>query len=102
MVDFSKLEDLDLGADELHNAVSDLLDQALADPNGMIYAFGSYFDDGQGPGMDNIHMNQGNPPGRFAKDNGSWQDGAVIIELPGQTARWTALFIAFQTQSVPA
>jgi uncharacterized protein YukJ len=72
----------------------------LADPNGMIYAFGSYFSNGQGPGMDNIHMNQGNPPGGFAKDNGSWQDGAVIIELPSQAARWTALFIAFQTQSV--
>jgi uncharacterized protein YukJ len=102
MVDFSKMQDLDIGADQLHNAVSDLLDQSLADPNGMIYAFGSYFSNGEGPGMDNIHMNQGNPPGRFSKDNGSWQDGAIIIELPGQTARWTALFIAFQTQSVPA
>lgn len=102
MVDFSKMQNLDIGADQLHNAVSDLLDQALADPNGMIYAFGSYFSNGQGPGMDNIHMNQGNPPGPFAKDNGSWQDGAILIELPGQTARWTALFIAFQTQSVPA
>lgn len=102
MVDFSKMQNLNIGADQLHNAVSDLLDQALADPNGVIYAFGSYFSNGQGPGMDNIHMNQGNPPGPFAKDNGSWQDGAIIIELPGQMARWTALFIAFQTQSVPA
>ena len=102
MVDLSKMQDLNIGADRLHNAVSDLLEQALADPNGLIYAFGSHFSNGQGPGMDNIHMNQGNPPGPFAKDSGSWQDGAIIIELPGEAARWTALFIAFQTQSVPA
>ncbi len=44
-------------------------------------------------------MNQGNPPGAFAKDNGTYQDGAIYIELPGQAARWTALFIAFQTQT---
>jgi uncharacterized protein YukJ len=41
MVDFSKMQDLNIGADRLHNAVSDLLEQALADPNGLIYAFGS-------------------------------------------------------------
>lgn len=100
LVDFSKMQNLDIGADQLHNAVSDLLDQALSDPNGTIYAFGSYYNDGTGLGMHNIHINQGNPPGRFAKDNGSWQDGGIIVELPGQPARWTALFIAFQTQTI--
>lgn len=102
MVDPSKMQTLDIGTNQLHNAVSSLLDQALADPNGMIYAFGSHYSQAGQAGMDNIHMNQGNPPGRFAKDNGSWQDGAILIELPGQTARWIALFIAFQTQKVLA
>ena len=98
MVDQSKLQDLDIADNRLHNAVSDLLNQALADPNGVIYAFGSYYDD-DGVGIHDIHMNQGNPPGPFEQDNGSWQDGAIIIELPSQASRWTALFIVFQTQT---
>jgi uncharacterized protein YukJ len=43
-------------------------------------------------------MNQGNPVDSFAKDNGIWQDGAIFVDLPGQQ-KWTAIFIAFQTQS---
>ena len=100
LVDPSKLQDLDLNDSSLNDAVADLLNQALNDPDGVIYAFGSYFADSGGAiGVHDIHMNQGNPPGPFAKDNGSWQDGAIFIELPSQTARWTALFIAFQTQT---
>lgn len=37
-------------------------------------------------------------PARFEKDNDTWQDGAVFIELPGQQT-WTAIFIAFQTET---
>jgi uncharacterized protein YukJ len=100
LVDPSLLQDLDLNDTSLNDAVADLLNQALNDPNGLIYAFGSYFADPGGlMGVHDIHMNQGNPPGEFAKDNGSWQDGGVFIELPGSAARWTALFIAFQTQT---
>ncbi|HEX4751201.1 MAG TPA: DUF2278 family protein [Bryobacteraceae bacterium] len=98
MVDRSKLQLLDIGDGTLNDAVANLLNQALADPNGVIYAFGSYYDD-NGVGIHDIHLNQGNPPGPFAKDNGSWQDGGIIIQLPGQAAQWTALFIAFQTQT---
>jgi uncharacterized protein YukJ len=86
----------------MQDAVANLLNQALNDPNGLIYAFGSYFADSEGSmGIHDIHMNQGNPPGPFAKDNGSNQDGAIFIQLPGQPAasQWTALFIAFQTQT---
>jgi uncharacterized protein YukJ len=55
----------------LHDALADLLDQALADPDGTIYAFGSEFADSGGPtGIHDIHMNQGNPVGSFEKDNG--------------------------------
>jgi uncharacterized protein YukJ len=100
LVDPSLLQDLDLNDTSLHDAVADLLNQALNDPNGLIYAFGSYFADSGGlMGVHDIHMNQGNPPGPFAKDNGSHQDGGIFIELPGSEARWTALFIAFQTQT---
>lgn len=100
LVDPAQLQDLDLNDSSLHDAVGDLLNQALNDPNGLIYAFGSYFADTSGQeGVHDIHMNQGNPRGPFAKDNGSWQDGGIFIELPGQDARWTALFIAFQTQT---
>jgi uncharacterized protein YukJ len=100
LVDPTKLQDLNLNDSSLNDAVANLLNQALSDPNGVIYAFGSYFADADGVvGIHDIHMNQGNPPGPFAKDNGSWQDGGIFIELPSQAARWTALFIAFQTQT---
>jgi uncharacterized protein YukJ len=102
MVDPSQMVDLPIGdaRDPLRNAVAQLLNAALADPNGTIYAFGSSFEDsGTEPGIHDIHMNQGNPPGRFQKDNGAWQDGALFIELPEQPRKWTAIFIAFQSES---
>jgi len=43
-------------------------------------------------------MNQGNPPGRHAHDNGAGQDGALFFHLPRED-RWIALFLAFQSQS---
>ena len=106
IVDKSEMQELALGGGSgsgsrgpLHDAVADLLNQALADPNGTIYAFGSaYADLGGVTGIHDIHMNQGNPANSFGKDNGTWQDGAVFIELPGQQ-KWSAIFIAFQTQS---
>jgi uncharacterized protein YukJ len=103
LVDPAQLQDLNLRDRSMQDAVADLLNQALDDPDGLIYAFGSYFADADGLiGVHDIHMNQGNPPGAFAKDNGSWQDGAIFIELPNQAARWTALFIAFKTQTFAA
>lgn len=88
--------------DDLKNAVVNLLDRAVRDPRGVIYAFGSAFSDPNGTtGIHNIHMNQGNPPGPFDAENGIWQDGALFINLPGQIPqnRWAAVFIAFQTES---
>ena len=82
----------------LENAVDTLLNQTIAD-KGTIFAFGSaYADSGQVDGIHDIHMNQGNPLGTFGKDNGIWQDGAIFIYLPS-TGTWTAIFIAFQTES---
>lgn len=84
----------------LENAVVTLLNMTIADKNGVIYAFGSAFaDKGKVDGIHDIHMNQGNPvAGGFSKDNGIWQDGALLIHLPSK-ATWTAVFIAFQTES---
>jgi uncharacterized protein YukJ len=85
--------------DQLKNAVITLLNKGVADKNGLFYAFGSAFGDPNGTtGIHDIHMNQGNPAGSFEADNGVWQDGALFLNLPS-TKQWTALFIAFQTQS---
>ena len=41
-------------------------------------------------------MNQGND-GKYKKDNGVFQDGALIIAYPSD--KWIAFFFAFQSQS---
>ncbi len=83
----------------LENAVVTLLNMAIADKDGVIYAFGSaYADGGKVDGIHDIHMNQGNPANNHGGDNGVWQDGALLISLPSK-GTWTAVFIAFQTES---
>lgn len=86
-------------ASALQNAVVTLLNMTIADKDGVIYAFGSaYADSGRVDGIHDIHMNQGNPVNNHGGDNGVWQDGALMIHLPSK-ATWTAVFIAFQTES---
>ncbi len=54
-----------------------------------------------GRGIHNIHMNQGSS-GRFGKENGVYQDGALLIHYPsapGSQDHWVAAFFAFQSQS---
>ena len=86
-------------AHALGNAVVTLLNEAVADPGSLVYAFGSaYADGGVTDGIHDIHMNQGNPTDNHGNDNGIWQDGALFVSLPGQMT-WTAVFIAFQTES---
>ena len=74
----------------------------------MVYAFGERWgpesdvpdkiiDFRPGNGVHDIHMNQGHV-GAFRKDDGVWQDGGLIIELPDQQ-RWVGIFLAFQSQS---
>jgi uncharacterized protein YukJ len=83
----------------LENAVVTLLNMTIADKDGVIYAFGSSFaDKGKVDGIHDIHMNQGNPANNHSGDNGVWQDGALFINLPSKQT-WTAVFIAFQTES---
>jgi uncharacterized protein YukJ len=89
----------EVNANPLLNAVDTLLNQAVAAKNAVVYAFGSaYADGGKVDGIHDIHMNQGNPVNSFGKDNGVWQDGGLFIYLPTPKT-WTALFIAFQTES---
>jgi uncharacterized protein YukJ len=86
-------------AKALENAVITLLNMTIADKGGVIYAFGSaYADGGKVDGIHDIHMNQGNPANNHGGDNGVWQDGALMIHLPSQ-GTWTAVFLAFQTES---
>ena len=83
----------------LGNAVVTLLNQAVSQKGSLVYAFGSAFqDNGVTDGIHDIHMNQGNPVNNHGAENGIWQDGALFVYLP-KTKSYTAVFIAFQTES---
>ncbi len=79
----------------LQNAVVQFLNQAVADPRGTVYAFGAEYTTGNG--IHDIHMNQGNPAGDHSGDNGIWQDGLLVFQMPA-SGQWAAVFIAFQQQ----
>jgi len=99
LVIHSQMSVLPIGGGTMKNQVATILNQAIKDDNGAIYAFGSSYADPNGQqGIHDIHMNQGNPKGPFQKDNGIWQDGAIFIELPA-SGKWIAVFLAFQTES---
>lgn len=93
---------------DLNEKVGALVHRVQADQSARLYAFGgrwgpdphrrdTEFGFEPGNGVHDIHMNQGNPPGRHEHDNGPWQDGALLMHFPGED-RWTALFLAFQSQ----
>jgi uncharacterized protein YukJ len=83
----------------LHDQVETVVNQAIQDESGLVYAFGSSFaDTGGAAGSHDIHMNQGNPLNNHGGDNGIWQDGALFVYLPSQN-QWIAVFLAFQTQT---
>jgi uncharacterized protein YukJ len=96
----------------MDNDLSDLLESRLnrvmADPEAMVYAFGErwgpesqrdqVFHFAPGNGVHDIHMNQGNSA-RFVGDDGVWQDGALLLHHPREN-RWSALFLAFQSQAL--
>jgi uncharacterized protein YukJ len=93
---------------DLNEKIGAVVKRAKADRAARLYAFGgrwgpephrrdAEFGFEPGNGVHDVHMNQGNPPGRHAHDNGAWQDGALLIHYPGE-GRWSALFLAFQSQ----
>jgi uncharacterized protein YukJ len=94
---------------DLNEKIGGLVERAEEDLDARVYAFGSrwgpepHVQDAEfgflpGNGVHDVHMNQGNPPGRHAHDNGAWQDGALLFHFPRQQ-EWIALFLAFQSQS---
>jgi hypothetical protein len=103
---------------DLNEKIDAYVQRAIADQDASIYAFGErwgpephskdkYFGFLPGNGVHDIHMNQGNAA-RFAKDDGVWQDGGLVIHYPAIVdddgmerwpEQWVALFLAFQSQS---
>jgi hypothetical protein len=76
-----------------HDAFRDL--EPLLRRGRRIFVFGEPFRNGRG--VHNIHQNQGDPPdSRWAGENGSWQDGAVMVERPDGTV--AAFLCKFSTQ----
>lgn len=88
--------------------IKQLVDEVVADPDAVLYAFGHRYDQGSprnaawgfepDDGIHNIHMNQGNYTGNHDNENGRGEDGALFIYFP-KTKTWNAVYIAFQTQS---
>ncbi|MBK8175369.1 MAG: DUF2278 family protein [Rhodospirillales bacterium] len=99
---------------DLREFLMELLESARDTQGALVYAFGErfplageendprntapdpYFGFRPQRGIHDIHMNQGNPEPRYRGDNGVAQDGALFVRMGG---RWTAIFLAFQTQS---
>ena len=92
---------------DLKDKLEDAVVKAMGLEGSVIYAFGSkwgpemakpdqYFRFLPGNGIHDIHMNQGNS-GKYKKDNGVYQDGAIVISYP--QGKWLAFFFAFQSQT---
>lgn len=93
---------------DLADRLDHYVERAIADPSVVLFAFGErwgpevdlpdkIFGFQPGNGVHDIHMNQGNS-GRFAGDNGVWQDGGLLLQFPAES-RWVAVFLAFQSQA---
>lgn len=75
------------------NALNEL-ERTLAGAS-RVYVFGAPYT--QGLGMHDVHMNQGDPPGRFQALDGIWQDGGVIADRPDGLL---AFLVKFETQTL--
>ena len=90
----------------LDDMVSQALNRAMQVEGAEVLGFGNpwgpehkpdqYFAFTPGRGLHDLHMNQGSPP-PHARDDGVWQDGALIVRFPDGPA--TAFFFAFQSQT---
>ena len=95
--------------DDLNDRLDFFVQQAIQDNTAIVYAFGQHWQDSSGAdkyfseinpsrGVHDIHMNQGNPQGKYFGDNGIYQDGGLIFYFASRN-RWAAVFTAFQSQS---
>lgn len=93
---------------DLNEKIDAYVQRAISDEDALIYAFGEtwgpeydkaekYFGFKPGRWIHDIRFNQGNPPGRFAAQNGPWQDGELISEFPREQ-QWVGIFLKFHTQ----
>lgn len=93
---------------DLSDAVEHFIDRAIHEPGSNVYAFGERWGPEEekpdkvfgflpGNGLHGIHMNQGNAL-EFQRDDGVWQDGAVILHFPAED-QWVGIFLAFQSQA---
>ena len=84
------------------------VERLQADPTSRLHAYGTrwgpelhtpdhVFGFKPGNGIHDVHMNQGNRDEHW-HDNAIWSDGGLIVHEPSGD-RWSALFLAFQTQS---
>jgi uncharacterized protein YukJ len=111
LFDINKLQplpDKEPGPDnDLDEKIRSITHKALQNQESILYVFGKrwgpkgkkdkYFDFSPGDGIHDIHMNQGNT-GVHEKENGTWQDGGLLVHFLPEDY-WSALFLAFQTQS---
>jgi uncharacterized protein YukJ len=92
---------------DLNEKIDHYIQRAMSDEEALIYAFGErwgpepetkdkIFGFLPGNGIHDIHMNQGNAK-KFEKDDGVWQDGALLIHFPSDN-RWIGIFLKFQSQ----
>lgn len=110
MIERDEMEELPysvVGPDnDLKDKLIPMVEAAIASRNSTFYFFGEtwgpevgkpdkYFHFTPGRGIHDIHMNQGSQ-GQFAWTNGIHQDGGLLIQ---QDNVWTAIFLAFSTQS---
>jgi uncharacterized protein YukJ len=93
---------------DLNEKLAHYVRRAIADEQATVYAFGQRWGPEQGKadkifgflpgnGVHDIHMNQGNV-GEFVRDDGVYQDGALILHFPAQE-QWVAIFLKFQSQT---
>jgi uncharacterized protein YukJ len=97
-------------ADDLQDLLLTHLNQ-LRTAGGDLVAFGARFDRNLNKAIDrefgntsglngihDVHLNQGNPAGRHADDNGAFHDGGLLLVFPDRTV---GVFLACQSQLVP-
>jgi uncharacterized protein YukJ len=93
---------------DLNEAVDKCVQAVISEEEAFICAFGqrwgpepttrdTIFGFLPGNGIHDIHKNQGNSK-NFVNDDGVWQDGGLLFYQPSVN-RWTAIFLAFQSQS---
>lgn len=82
---------------DISSYVDPIMNQAVQE-KATIYIWGSHYSDSNGEeGIHDIHMNQGDS-GSFEKENGTYQDGGIVIQ--SADGSWRGIFLAFATDTL--